>query len=161
MDIVEIISSLHGWFFLIITFAISSAIVIFRGKQTLINLMMGSYLGTFLYIQFPFKDFFLEAIDSNESESIALLFLFGILTFLSAWLFSRLMRREYFDDVFDSFPKKIILAITATILFTSLSLFYLPVENLIDISKPIPELLLNNDNKFYWLLVPLIILFFI
>lgn len=159
MELSVILSTLQGWFFLLILFGVSLVYVLFRGRQHLINLMVGQYIALLFLQLFPYKEAVTDAFPGQQGEVIGTLGIFFIFTILSTWLFSRLMPREYLEKTFESFGKKLLLAVASTILLTTLSIHYLPIDELINIGTPLPPLLLSNDLGFLWLLLTLVILF--
>lgn len=161
MDISVILSVLHGWIFILISFVVFLSIAMFRGRQTLINLMVGSYIGLLLYPKFPFLDTFMDSAYGAKSESIVELVTFTIFTLLATWLFARLMPREYLEQPFESILKKVLLALVATILAFTFSTYYLPVADLVSIGSPLPEVLFSDKFSFLWLILPLVALFFL
>lgn len=159
MEMSEIMSLLHGWLFLLIAFAGALGVTMFKGRQLLIDLMAGSYLATFLYLQFPYLEILTNQAYGERSQAIISLLVFLFFTFLASWLFARLMPREYLEKPFESIVKKVILAVGATILILVLSTHFLPVGEIINISTPIPDQFLSENLVFAWLILPLVILF--
>lgn len=159
MNIEAIVALFHGWLFILAAFAIALGIAMFRGRQTLINLTIGAYLGLLLFTQFPYLEDIVGKAYGSKSGSILTLFVFIVFTVISAWLFARLMPREFLEGPFESMGKKILLAAVATVVVLTLSTHYLPVAEMIDISAPLPDSLTAEEFSFAWLLLPLIALF--
>ena len=55
MDVDLILSFLHGWAFLLGTFFIALGYSMFKGRQALMNIIVGSYIALLLYQLFPAK----------------------------------------------------------------------------------------------------------
>lgn len=161
MEFADIISFIHGWIILLVSFGLALGYAMFRGRQSLINLLMGMYFGLFLHTFFPFTNTLIEQAGSDKSEAMMSVAIFVVLSVLGTILFSRLMPREYLEGTFESLGKKIFLAVAAMILVMTLSLHYLPVGEIINIGTPIPEFLLTEKLGFLWLVLPLAVMFVI
>ncbi len=161
MDFGVILSILNGWFFLLGAFLLGLVLAMTKGRQTLINLMMGSYLGLFLYTNFPYLDQLTSNVAGPKAEAAISIVAFVGFTLISMLLFSRLMPREYLESAFESIGKKLILAVLFTVLVLTLSLHFLPVETLISTGTPLPAFLLAKNLAFGWLILPLVVLFFL
>lgn len=161
MEIDVLLAFLRGWAFILIALGLALGLAMFKGRQNLVNLMMGAYLGLLLYRLFPYTDRIADSFDDQGAEAGALLALYVVFTGLSTWLFARLMPREYLEGVFETFGKKILLAASATILVMSLCLHFLPVSDLVNMGTPLPAFLLSDNLTFVWLILPLGVLLFI
>lgn len=161
MEIDVLLSFLRGWAFVLITFGLALGFAMFKGRQNLINLLAGLYLGLLLYLVFPFQDQVTDSLGDGEAEAGALIAIFVIFSGLGTWLFARLMPREYFESAFETIGKKLLLSAAATVLVLTLSYHYLPVSDLIDLGSPLPSVLLADNLAFLWLLLPLGVLFVI
>lgn len=161
MDLDAILSFLHGWAFLLGTFGIALGYAMFKGRQALMNIIIGAYLALLLYQLFPAQDKVAEMTGSDKSEAIALLVLFLVFTILAAWLFARLMPSEFLEGAFETIGKKILLALAAMILIMTLSTHYLPISEVVSIGTPLPEMLLTEKLAYLWLMAPLIVLFLV
>lgn len=155
------LSFVQGWILLLASFGIALGFSMFKGRQGLINVMMGMYFGLFLHAFFPFTNTLIEQAGSDKSEAIISVIIFVALSVLGTILFSRLMPREFLEGTFESLGKKILLAIAAMILVMTLSLHYLPVGEIVNIGTPIPEALLTEKLGFLWLVLPLAVMFII
>lgn len=161
MELSVILSVVQGWLFLLILFGISLVYVLVRGRQHLINLMVGQYVALFFLQLFPYMGFIEDKFPGKQGDAIATLGVFVIFTFFSTWLFSKLMPREYLEKTFESFGKKILLALTSTILLMTLSTHHLPIGELINIGTPLPPVLLSSELGFVWLVLALVLMFFL
>ena len=133
----------------------------FKGRQALMNVIIGAYLALLLYNLFPAKDKLEEVTGSDKSEAIAFLALFIVFTFLGAWLFARLMPSEFLEGTFETMGKKVLLAFAAMVLILTLTTHYLPVSEVINTGTPLPSMLLTENLAYLWLMAPLAILFLI
>ncbi len=161
MELSAILSILQGWLFLLILFGISLVYVLARGRQHLINLMVGQYIALFFLQLFPYMELIEDKFPGEKGEAIATLGIFTIFTIFSTWLFSKLMPREYLEKTFESFGKKIFLALTSTILLMTLATHHLPIGELINIGTPLPPTLLSSELGFVWLVLVLVLMFFL
>ena len=152
---------LQGWLFLMVVFGIGIGYAMFRGRQALVNLMMGMYLALLLLDLLPFKAKMVEQAHGASAEAVITLSLFGALTFICTWLFSRLMPREYLEGAFETLGTKLLLAAAFTVLVMVLGEHFLPLDALIKTGTPLPEFLRAENLSFYWLMLPLAVLFFI
>lgn len=161
MDLGTIVSTLQESLFVIIVLVFFLAFAMIRGRQGLINLIMGLYLALLISLEFPYYDKILGGTEAAKSSSIMMIAVFTVFTILSTILFSRLMAREYDETAFESFGKKFVYALAATILVVIYSYHALPVTDLIEPGSPVATLFGSENNFFWWLLAPLIILFLI
>jgi hypothetical protein len=159
MEFSAILSILQGWLFLLILFGISLVYVLARGRQHLINLMVGLYLGLLFLQLFPYKEVFTKGFQGDDGEAIVTLGIFAIFTIFSTLFFSKLMPREYLEGTFESFGKKLFLALSSTLLLMTLSTHFLPVGELVDIGTPLPPIVLSSELGFFSLILTLILLF--
>ncbi|OGG41859.1 hypothetical protein A2837_01445 [Candidatus Kaiserbacteria bacterium RIFCSPHIGHO2_01_FULL_46_22] len=161
MDLDTILSILNGWFFLLAAFGLGLGLAMAKGRQTLINLIVGAYLGLFLYTNFPYLETLTgNAAGQTAASAISLVVFLGF-TIASALLFSHLMPREYLEGAFEAIGKKLLLAGLFTVLVLTLSTHFLPIDAVISTGTPLPEFLLEEKLSFLWLVLPLAALFFL
>lgn len=132
---------------------------IVRGRHSLINLIMGLYFALLISIEFPYYDAILGGA-SAESEAMLRIVVFGIFTIISTIVLGRLLHQGDFDRGFMGIHRKIIYSLAATVLVMTYSFHALPVTELID-PGPIQALFGSESSFFFWLFVPVIILFFL
>lgn len=159
MEFSDVLSFIQGWILLFASFSLALGYAMFKGRQNLINLMMGMYFGLFLHTIFPFTDTLIEKGGSDKTEAIVSVAIFVGFSILGTILFSRLMPREFLEGAFESLAKKILLAVGAMVLVMTLSLHYLPVGEIINIGTPIPEFLLTDNLAFLWFVLPFVLMF--
>jgi len=161
MDTSAIISLTHESLFAIVVFLLFLVFTIVRGRQSLINLIMGLYLALLVSVEFPYYDRLFGESSTVGNKSILMIAVFAMFTFAATFLFHRLMPKEYDEKAFESFHKKLILALLATALVMTYSYHVLPVTDLVDPGSPVQKLFAPEQNFFWWLILPLIALFFI
>jgi hypothetical protein len=161
MDNTAILHFLSESAYLLIVFSFFLILAVVKGRQLIINLICGLYLALLLSSQFPYYDKLLGDLGQASVVAGAKLGIFLLTTILATWLFSRLMPREYQEKKIESFGKKILLSIAATILVMSFSFNVLPVTEFLVPGTPIQSLFAPQEYFFWWLVAPLIILFLV
>lgn len=161
MDTGSLISVVHESLFVIVVFGGFLMYALIRGRQGLINIIMGLYLALLISLKFPYFDAILGNADSLKSKAILMIVVFVVFSFLATWLFSRLMPREYDERMFESFGKKLMFAAAGTILVMAYSYHALPLTELVNPGSPVQYLFGSELSFFWWLLTPLVILFFL
>ena len=161
MDTGYILSVLQESVFVILVFVSFLVFAMVRGRQGLINLIMGLYFALLISLQFPYYETIIGNTDSPKSESILMILVFAAFTAFSTILFGRLMPREYDETAFESFGKKLAFASAATVLVMIFSYHVLPITEFVDPGSPMQWLFGPENRFFWWLLVPLAVLFFL
>lgn len=158
MDTTLILNYLSESAYLLIVFSVFFALAIFKGRQMLINIICGLYLALLITTQFPYYDLILGDLKQAMVIAIAKLVLFIITFILTTLLFKRIMPREYDENKFESFGKKMILALGATVLVMAFSFNILPVTEFLTPGTPVQSLFAPQEYFFWWLMLPLVIL---
>jgi hypothetical protein len=158
MDTTSILHFLSESVFLLVVFGVFLTIGIWRGRQTIINLICGLYLALLLSLQFPYYDLILGELNQSSVIAAAKLIFFFVITILCTLLFKRIMPEEYREGNFESFGKKLMLAAGATILVMIFSFNVLPVTEFLTPGSPVQALFAPEQYFFGWLVFPLIIL---
>ena len=158
MDTTLILNYLSESAYLLIVFSVFFALAIFKGRQMLINIICGLYLALLITTQFPYYDLILGDLNQAMVIAVAKLVLFIITFILTTMLFKRIMPREYDENKFESFGKKTILAIGATVLVMAFSFNILPVTEFLTPGTPVQSLFAPQEYFFWWLMLPLVIL---
>ena len=161
MDVSAIVSFLQETAYLLIVLVSFLFFALRHGRQTVTNIILGLYLALLISIEFPFYDTILGSTSSAATESIVKIILFAGFTVVTTLLFIRILPREYSEKSFEALWKKTLLAVAGTILIMSFSYHVLPVTDFIHPGSPINYLFGSGDSFFYWLLVPLVILFIV
>ena len=160
MDTSSIIGLLQESLFLIIVFCVFLIIAMVKGKYAIINTIFALYLALLVSLEFPYYDFFLNAGDTS-GNAVVLIVIFIIFTGIGLFLFRKHIPGDDYENAFQHFNKKLILAIMATILIMAYSYQVLPVTELLTPGSPIHSLFAPKENFFWWLILPLVTLFFI
>ena len=161
MELDVVLGFLKESLYLIIVFGLFLTLAFNKGRQTVTNVILGLYLALLISLEFPFYDALLQNTSSDVSESILRLSIFAIFTGLATLLFTRVLPREYSEGTFEGFGKKLLLVSGGTILVMIFSYHVLPVTDFITPGSPINYLFGSEETFFYWLLVPIVILFFV
>jgi len=117
------------------------------------------YFALSISLEFPYYDAILGGA-SAESEAVLRILVFGVFTVVSTIVLGRLLHQGDFDRGLMGLHRKIIYALAATVLVMTYSFHALPVTELID-PGPIQALFEPESSFFFWLFVPIIILFFL
>jgi len=162
MDVGSIISVIQESLYLILVFCAFLGFAMVRGKQSLINLILGLYIALLISFKFPYYDVLLGNIKGHSaSDSVVMILLFAVFMFIATYLFEKLMPRDYDEAAFEGFGKKVLFALLASILVMAYSYHALPVTDLITPGSPIQSLFAPEANFFWWLLIPLAGLLFL
>ena len=131
----------------------------FKGRQATINIIFGLYLALLISIEFPYTAYLTEGLGSSLAQSVGKLVLFAVFTILATWLFAHVMPDEFKEKKFESFLKKVLLALSASILVMAFSFHVLPVTEFLTPGTPLQTAFAPESLFFWWLLLPLGVLF--
>ena len=159
MEIGYVLDFIYEVAYLIGVFSLFFLLAIFKGRQAIINIIIGLYLALLISIEFPSYDTIFAGLDSSQSLSLAKLVLFAVITFLTTLLCYRIMPDEFREKRFESVGKKLLLAAAATILVMIFSFQVLPVTEFLTPGTPIQSLFAPDPYFFWWLVLPLVILY--
>jgi uncharacterized membrane protein len=159
MDTTTILNYLSEIAYLLIVFGALLGISVFKGRQAIINLTVGLYMALLISYVFPFYDTLLKSLQTSQSIATAKLGIFLIFTSITTALMYRIMPDEFRENKLESLGKKIILALGATVLVMIFSFQVLPVTEFLTPGTPIQSLFAPTEYFFWWLLLPLVILF--
>ena len=143
---------------MLIAFGVFLSVAIFSGRQALINTIAGLYFALLLTTQFPYYDVILNGLEQPAVIAGAKLVIFVIVAVLMTLMFKRIMPDEYDENKFETFGKKVALALGATILVMIFSFNVLPVTEFLTPGTPIQALFAPQEYFFWWLILPLVIL---
>jgi len=160
MDWGNIIGFLSETAYLLTVFGLCFVFAIFQGRQAIINLMIGLYLALLISLEFPNYDVLFNNL-TGTFVALAKLGLFVIITSLTTLLCYRIMPDEFREEKFESLVRKFILAAGATILIMAFSFHVLPVTDFLTPGTPIQSLFAPEIYFFWWLILPLIVLYII
>lgn len=158
MDTSFILNFLSEIAYLLIVLGIMLFYTLIKGRQAVINIIFGLYLALLISVEFPYYGQMFGTL-SAESLSFAKLVLFVIFTIIATILFGRIMPDEFKEKRFESFGKKLTLALSATVLVMIFSFQVLPVTDFLTPGTPIQSLFAPEGYFFWWLLAPLVVLF--
>lgn len=147
--------------YLLIVFSIFLAFAIFKGRQAIINIMVGLYLALLITLELPGYDIIFGRFETSQSLAAARLAFFVFISIFTTALCYRIMPEEFREKRFESFWKKLFLAIGATILIMIFSFHVLPVTEFMTSSTPIQSLFGPDIYFFWWLIVPMVILYIV
>lgn len=131
--------------------------VLYRGRQALINLIFGLYLGLLFVQNAPFS---LRSNTGEVTDIYVAIALFLAVTVAATLVIAELMPEPFREKPFESFGKKLFLVASATILAVLFSFHVIPVHELFSISSPISSVFSNPQYFFWWLLAPFVLLYF-
>jgi len=160
MDTAVLISFLQESLYLIVVFSFFLLFALKKGRQTVTNIILGLYMALLISVEFPFYDKLLST-SSAGAESVIRLITFAIFAVISTWLYARILPREYAEKAFEGFGKKVLLAAAGTILVMIYSYHVLPITDFITPGSPINYLFGSEQSFFWWLIAPIVILFFV
>lgn len=147
--------------YFLVFFGIFLFLAIFKGRQAVINVIFSLYLALLLSLEFPFYESLLSGFTTSQGVASGQLVIFLLFTVAFYFLTKRLMPDEFREKKFESFGKKALLALSATILVMIFSFQVLPVTEFLTPGTPIQSLFAPEGYFFWWLLLPIIVLFFI
>lgn len=160
MESAVLFGVLRESFFLIAVFGLFFIIAILRGTQTIINAILALYLALLIALEFPFFDVFLTGT-SKQTDAIVMVILFSAFALAAFFVFKRLMPTEYREQPMRNLGKKLLLSSLATVLVMAYSYNALPVTDIITPGSPVKDLFAPENRFFFWLIVPIIGLFFV
>ena len=131
----------------------------FKGRQAMINVIFGLYFALLMSIHFPYTNYLIENLGTGLAQSVGKLTIFAVFTILMTWLAARVMPDEFQEKKFESFFKKLLLASAASVLVMAFSFNVLPVTDFLTPGTPLQATFGPESYFFWWLLVPLFILF--
>ena len=159
MDYPYLVALVQESIYLIIVFGVFLTISLAFGRYALINVVFALYLALLLTLKFPYFDTFLNGTPIHDA--IIKIIFFVLVTIAGVFLLRRHIPGDDYEKTFEFLGKKIILAVLATILVMAFSYQALPVTELIHPGTPIQILFEPASYFFWWLLLPLVLLFFI
>jgi hypothetical protein len=157
MDTATIVGVVQESLFMILVFLALLVFAMIRGRHALVNLILGLYLAFLAFLKFPYFD---KLLGSASNNALALVLIFAVFTTLTTILLGKLMATDPDEPAFEKFNKKVILSILGAILIMAYSYHALPVTDIITPGSPIQSLFAPEQNFFWWLLLPLVGLYF-
>src|SRR3989344_144194 len=161
MDVPTLLSYAKEFLVLILVFGALLAYAAVRGNRALVTLILGLYIALLISLKFPYYDALYNLLSrGGSSSSVVAVILFALFTGCGTILFERLLPRDY-GEMYGGVAKKAILVALATILVMAYSYHVLPVTSIIDPGSAVGTLFAPPQYFFWFLLAPLIGLFFI
>ncbi len=161
MDVTHLLSLVREFLVVILLFSALLAYAVMRGKRALISLIFGLYIALLISLKFPYYEAIYN-LTAREGNTVPILtsVIFAVFTAIGAILFEHLLSSEFRENAFESILQKAILAVLGTILVIAFSYHVLPVISLIDPGSTITMLFAPPEYFFWFLLIPLLGLFF-
>ncbi len=156
MNTGDILLFIQEFAYLLGVFGFFLVYAVVRGRQAVINLVVGLYFALLISLEFPYYD---SILSGGEGDAMTKVIIFAVFTVISTILMTRLMPREYQEKKFESFGKKLLLATGGTILIMVFSFHVLPVTEFVTPGSPIQAIFSPKEYFFWWLLAPLIFLY--
>lgn len=158
MDTATITDFLIEIAYLLIVFGAFFMVAVVKGKQLLINIILGLYFALLLSLEFPYYKSLIGNAEAG-TESIVRIAIFTLSAGVSVWLFNRLMPRAFDEKAFEGLGMKLLFAAGATILVMIYTYHALPLTEFITPGSPIQTLFAPEQFFFWWLITPIAILF--
>lgn len=158
MDLGYLFDFLYEFAYFIAVLSLFLLFAVFKGRQATMNIIMGLYLALLISFVFPNYNQLFSNLQSGWLAFAQLAF-FGFITMFTTALMYRIMPAEFREERFESFGKKLLLATGATILVMTFSFQVLPISEFLAGGTPIQSLFGPEQYFFWWLLVPLVILY--
>ncbi len=159
MDLGNLLDFTYEFAYLLGVFGLFLLFAIFKGRQATINVIFGLYLALLISREFPNYDQLFSGIESTGSLIMAKILLFVAITLFTTALCYRVMPDEFREERFESILKKVFLALGATILVMAFSFQVLPISELLAPGTPLQIIFGPEAYFFWWLLVPMVILY--
>lgn len=159
MDTAEIVVLIKESVFLLVVFSGFLLYAMGKGRYALVNLIFGLYLALLISLKFPYYN--ILTLGTGDSAAMTKILIFVAFVAVGVILFRRHIPGDDYEPAFTGFSKKILLAIMATVLVMIFSFHALPVTEIITPGTPIQALFAPQENFFWWLILPLISLFFV
>jgi hypothetical protein len=159
MDLGYVLTFLYEFAYFIAVFFLFFLFTLIKGRQAIMNVIIGLYLALLISLTFPNYDFLFGGLTSNQSIAAGQLGFFALMTLLATILCFRIMPEEFKEKKFESLGQKLLLTFGATALVMIFSFNVLPVTEFLVPGTPIQSIFAPEAYYFWWLLVPLVILY--
>ncbi len=161
MDVSAIINFLQSTLVPLLVFGTLLLYTLVRGRRAITSLILGLYFALLISLKFPYYQKIHDLLGGALSDTVISMVVFAIFTAIFSLLMDRLLFYRIDEAAFAGFGKKILLALFATILVLAYSYHVLPITNLIDPGLQAGFLFAPPEYFFWWLILPLIGLFFL
>lgn len=153
MDTEALLLILKQSLFLVVVFSTFLVYGMMRGRYALINIIFALYLALLISLEFPYYQTLGSAV---VKIAVFITFVIG-----GAFLFRRHIPGDDYEAAFQGLGKKIICAALASILVMIFSFHAFPATEIIHPGTPIQSLFASSEYFFWWLILPLVALFFL
>lgn len=161
MDIGQVLDFVYEFAYFFGVFGLFTVFAVFKGRQATINVIVGLYFALLISLVFPNYEQLFSTLEDSKTIAIARLAFFAFITLFTTALFWRIMPSEFREERFESLGKKLLLALSATILVMTFSFQVLPVSEFLTPGTPLQSLFGPEPYFFWWLLVPMVILYIV
>ncbi len=161
MDLGHLLNFIYEFAYFLGVFALFSVFAFFQGRQAIMNVIVGLYFALLISIEFPNYDWLLGSVHTSQSIALAKLAFFAFITLLTTALTYRIMPGEFRESRFESWVPKLLLSLAATVVVMNFSFHVLPVTEFLTPGTPLQSLFGPEVYFFWWLLVPLVILYIV
>jgi hypothetical protein len=159
MDLGYVLTFLYEFAYFIAVFFLFFLFSLLQGRQAVMNVIIGLYFALLIFLTFPNFDFIFSGLQSAQAIAAGQLGFFAVATLLTTALCFRIMPEEFKEKRFESLGRKLLLSFGATALVMVFSFDVLPVTEFLVPGTPIQSLFAPEAYYFWWLLVPLVILY--
>jgi hypothetical protein len=159
MDLSHFLNFLSEFAYMLVVFGLFFLFSVLKGRQAIMNVTVGLYLALLISTEFPNYDTLFSTLGSPGSIAAAKLGFFAFIALFTTALCYRIMPDEFRENKFESIGRKLLLTTGATILVMTFSFHVLPVTEFLVTGSPLQLLFGPEVYFFWWLLVPLVILY--
>jgi hypothetical protein len=124
---------------------------IWWGRQSLVNLIVGLLLAVLMYKYFPYFDTVPETL-TTSSKIFLNLGIFGVISIATILFTKRVMPTAYQEGHFESFAKKILLAVAGTCLIAVIGFTIFAAQEILISTSPQLLTAIKESFVFWWLL---------
>lgn len=161
MDWGYVLTFIYEFAYFLGIFSLFMLFAILKGRQATINVIMGLYLALLISLVFPNYEQLFSGLSSSQSIAAAKLGFFAFISLITTALCWRIMPDEFKEERFESMGKKLLLALAATTLVMTFSYQVLPISEFLTTDTPLQTLFGPEQYFFWWLLLPLVVLFLV
>ena len=155
METSRVLSLLQESIYVITVFIFFLIYAMAKGRYAVITVIFSLYLALLVSLTFPYFS------ETTGGDAVAKILIFVGFVIAGMILLRRHIPGDDYENAFQSFWKKFIVALMATILVMLFSFQALPVTEIIDPGTPMQDIFGNQENFFWWLVLPLMALFFV
>lgn len=158
MDTLSVIDLVKESVFVLAVFGVFLLYAMVKGRYAVITVIFSLYLALLISFTFPYYD---ALTTVSGGDALAKIIIFVAFIIAGMIIFRRHIPGDDYESAFQSFWKKALVALMATVLVMAFSFQALPVTEVIDPGTPMQSLFGPENSFFWWLILPLIALFFV